>query len=259
VTNSNSVRHLVLVLGDQLNRDASAWDGFDATRDMAWMAEASEESTHVWSSKQRIVVFLSAMRHFAQALRDDGIPLRYTELAEGSLADALGTALKELRVDRVIVTQPGDWRVLQGLRAAVGSVPLEVREDRHFMCSTPEFAAHANGRKSLRMEYFYREMRRRHAVLMDDEKPAGGEWNFDVENRGAFGRMRPRRRSSIWSTPALPHTRAPLPRSAGPSHVRRRCKCWRHSSKSGCHTSASGKTRCGAASPGCTTRISRWR
>jgi deoxyribodipyrimidine photolyase-related protein len=187
VTNSNSVRHLVLVLGDQLNRDASAWDGFDATRDMAWMAEASEESTHVWSSKQRIVVFLSAMRHFAQALRDDGIPLRYAELAEGSLADALGTALKELRVERVIVTQPGDWRVLQGLRAAVGSVQLEVREDRHFMCSTPEFAAHANGRKSLRMEYFYREMRRCHVVLMDDEKPAGGEWNFDVENRGAFG------------------------------------------------------------------------
>jgi deoxyribodipyrimidine photolyase-related protein len=181
------VRHLVLVLGDQLNRDASAWDGFDAARDVAWMAEASEESTHVWSSKQRISVFLAAMRHFAQGLRDEGLALRYRELADGSLASALSATLRELRVERVIVTQPGDWRVLQSLRMAVGSVPLEVREDRHFLCRTPEFEAHASGRKSLRMEYFYREMRRRHGVLMDGAKPAGGAWNFDAENRGAFG------------------------------------------------------------------------
>ena len=189
------VRHLVLVLGDQLDRAAGVWDGFDPALDLVWMAEASQESTHVWSSKQRIVLFLSAMRHFAQALRADGVPLRYLELKgeapAGSLAEALKATLRELRVERVLLTQPGDWRVLQALREAVGDTPLDIREDRHFLCSVAEFAAHASGRKQLRMEFFYREMRRRHAVLMDADQPVGGAWNFDAENRASVGKNGP--------------------------------------------------------------------
>ncbi len=191
-----AIRNLVVVLGDQLNRDASAWDGFDGKRDLVWMAEVSEESTHVWSSKQRTTLFLSAMRHFAQELREDGIPLVYRELIaaggeENSLAGELAATLAVHRVQRVVLTEPGDWRVREALGEAVGGVPFELREDRHFLCSTPEFAEHAQGRKQLRMEYFYREMRRRHHVLMDGDKPVGGSWNFDVENRGAFGRKGP--------------------------------------------------------------------
>ena len=187
------VRHLVVVLGDQLNRDSSAWDGFDAAQDHAWMGEVSEESTHVWSSQQRIVLFLTAMRHFAQALRDEGVPLRYETLHEGTLAQALGRALQALRPQRVLLAEPGDWRVLQTLRAACSEagVALELRADRHFLCSREQFAAHAKGRKQLRMEYFYREMRRRHGVLMDGEQPVGGEWNFDAENREGFGPQGP--------------------------------------------------------------------
>ena len=55
------------------------------------------------------------------------------------------------------------------------------------MCSRHEFAAHARGRKQLRMEYFYREMRRRHRVLMEGDQPVGGAWNYDADNREAFG------------------------------------------------------------------------
>ena len=69
------LRCLVIVLGDQLDRDASAFDGFDAAQDCIWMAEVAEESTQVWSAKQRTVLFLSAMRHFAAALRADGLAL----------------------------------------------------------------------------------------------------------------------------------------------------------------------------------------
>jgi len=79
----------------------------------------------------------------------------------------LRATLLELKPQRVLLTEPGDWRVLQSLRAAVGSIPLDVRQDRHFLCSGAEFAAHAKGRKQLRVEYFHREMRRRHGVLMD--------------------------------------------------------------------------------------------
>ena len=61
------VRHLILVLVDQLDLEAAAFDGFDALQDAVWMAKPHEESTHVWLSKQRIALFLSAMRQFATA------------------------------------------------------------------------------------------------------------------------------------------------------------------------------------------------
>lgn len=191
------LRHLVVVLGDQLDRQASAFDAFDATQDRVWMCEAAEEATHVWCSQQRLAVFLAAMRHFAQALRDEGLPLHYTEQHPGSLAQALAATLAAQPVQAVVLTEPGDWRVLQALQAACAAagVALQLREDRHFMCSRTEFAAHARGRKQLRMEFFYREMRRRHRVLMvagaGGDEPAGGQWNYDAENREGFGPQGP--------------------------------------------------------------------
>jgi deoxyribodipyrimidine photolyase-related protein len=189
------MRHLVIVLGDQLDADATAWEGFDPAQDIACMAEAVEESTHVWSSQPRIAVFLAAMRHFAAGLRGRGVPLDYTALPDAppTLREAFTAAIARHRPGRLVVTHPGEWRVLQMLRelSASTGVPLDVREDRHFLCSTADFAAHARGRKQLRMEFFYREQRRRHRVLMDGEEPAGGRWNFDPENRAAFGREGP--------------------------------------------------------------------
>lgn len=191
------LRHLVVVLGDQLDRQASAFDGFDAAQDRVWMCEAAEEATHVWCSQQRLAVFLAAMRHFAQALREEGLPLQYTEQHPGSLAQALAATLAAQPVQAVVMTEPGDWRVQQALQAACAAagVALQWREDRHFLCSRAEFAAHARGRKQLRMEFFYREMRRRHRVLMvagaDGDEPAGGQWNYDAENREGFGPQGP--------------------------------------------------------------------
>jgi deoxyribodipyrimidine photolyase-related protein len=191
------LRNLVIVLGDQLDPDAAAFDGFQAGRDAVWMAEAAEESTHVWSSKPRTVMFLAAMRHFALTLGEAGRRLHYTRLDSRDAGDTLAAQLRHdvrrLQPVRLVITTPGDWRVLQAIKevAATSELPLEVREDRHFYCSLPEFAAHANARKSLRMEYFYREQRRRHRVLMTDDangiRPVGGRWNFDAENRKAFG------------------------------------------------------------------------
>ena len=189
-------RALVIVLGDQLDPDASAFDGFEPGRDIAWMAEVAEESTHVWSSRQRIALFLSAMRHFAGALAAAGRPLHYTRLDDpqnaGSLAAQLRADIRRLGPARLVMTAPGDWRVLKSLRAVAADtgLPLEIRDDRHFFTSVREFAAHARHRPVLRMEYFYREQRRRHRVLMDaarPDEPEGGSWNFDAENRHSFG------------------------------------------------------------------------
>lgn len=188
------LRHLVVVLGDQLDLEAAAFDGFDAAQDAVWMAEVADEATQVWSSKPRTVMFLAAMRHFAQALQQhpDGRPLHYMRLDNpanaGSLQAQLQADLQRLRPAGLVMTAPGDWRVLQAVQAAAQAqgVPLDVREDRHFYASVREFAAHARGRKSLRMEYFYREMRKRHGVLMQGDAPEGGQWNFDADNREAF-------------------------------------------------------------------------
>jgi deoxyribodipyrimidine photolyase-related protein len=194
------VRTLVLVLGDQLDRASSALDGFDPAQDALWMAEVVEESEHVWSAKQRIVVFLAAMRHYRDEQRATGRTVLYRELGAiarpdepTSLAEVLALDVAAHRPERLVVVQPGDWRVTQSLQDAAGrlGIPLEVRPDGHFLCTIEDFAAHAAGRRQLRMEHFYRWMRRRHGVLMDGDQPAGGAWNYDTENRGAFPRSGP--------------------------------------------------------------------
>lgn len=191
------MRHLVVVLGDQLDLHAAAFDNFDAAHDAVWMAEVTEESTHVWSSQPRTVMFLAAMRHFALALRAAGRTLHYAPLDDpathGSLPAQLRADIERLRPTGLVMTAPGDWRVLQAIKgvAQAQGLPLEIREDRHFYGSVREFAAHARGRKALRMEYFYREMRKRHGVLMHGDEPEGGQWNFDADNREAFGAAGP--------------------------------------------------------------------
>jgi deoxyribodipyrimidine photolyase-related protein len=191
------LRKLVVVLGDQLDLDAAAFDAFDASVDAVWMAEVVDESTHVWSSKPRTAMFIAAMRHFALALQSAGRPLHYTRLDApgnaGSLAAQLEADILRLKPAALVMTEPGDWRVLQAIKALAQAqdLPLDIREDRHFFGSIADFAAHAKGRKSLRMEYFYREQRKRHQVLMQGDEPVGGQWNFDADNRESFGAAGP--------------------------------------------------------------------
>lgn len=188
------LRHLVLVLGDQLDPASSAFDGFDPAQDAVWMAEVREESTHVWSSQPRTALFLAAMRHFARTLHARAWPLHYTPLREGSLGSVLAEAIAALQPQGLVLSAPGDWRVLHELRAVakVAGLPLELRDDRHFFATVRDFAEHARGRKQLRMEYWYREQRRAQRVLLTaDGGPEGGTWNFDAENRGSFGAQGP--------------------------------------------------------------------
>ena len=192
-----TLRHLVLVLGDQLDLDASAFDGFDPAQDRVWMAEVADESTHVPSSKQRTALFLSAMRHFAQAVQARHGPLDYTRLDDagnaGSLATQLRRAIANERPAGLVMTAPGDWRVLQALRAVASEcdLPLDLRDDRHFFSTVREFADHAQGRKQVRLEYWYRALRQKHDILMEGAEPAGGQWNYDADNRGSFGKQGP--------------------------------------------------------------------
>ena len=191
---SPPVRQLVFVLGDQLDRRSAAFDDFDPAQDALFMAEAIDESTQAWSSKPRTAMFFAAMRHFARQAAADGLRTWYNRLddpsAAASLEDALTQAVSILKPHSVVMVTPGEWRLREGF-AAHPAAPL-LLDDRHFLCSGEDFERHAKGRKQLRMEFFYREMRARHSVLMDDGEPAGGQWNFDAENRKSFPASGPR-------------------------------------------------------------------
>lgn len=190
------MRNLIVILGDQLDRHSSVFDGFDPALDHIWMAEVREESTHVWSHKARIALFLSAMRHFAVELEQKRYPLTYLRLGEhvfSSLESALAAMIHQSSPVRVVLTRPGDYRVRENLKAvcAVSGTAYAERTDTHFYCSEEDFSDWARGRKEFRLEHFYRMLRKRENILMTAGKPEGGEWNYDAENRGSFGAQGP--------------------------------------------------------------------
>ena len=190
-------RHLVFILGDQLDEQSPALADFDVATDIALMAEVRDESTQVWSSKPRTAFFFAAMRHFAAALQRRDIRVDYHRIgthAFDSLVAVLADAVRKYRPEKIVIAEPGDWRVEQALIAFAKTARTELvlRDDTHFMCSRHEFFDWAKGYKQLRLEFFYRMMRKRHGIMMDGSGPAGGRWNFDTENRGALPKGGPK-------------------------------------------------------------------
>jgi deoxyribodipyrimidine photolyase-related protein len=191
-TVEGAVEQLLVVFGDQLDDRSPAFDALNKERDAILMMEVKEEATHVPSHRQRTVLFLSAMRHFALRLIEKGWRVRYIALDDPrnthSFDNEVRRAWKALGAKRLILQRPGEHRVMAmaaGWKRDFGEV--DIIEDQHFLCSTREFRAWADGKKSLVMEMFYRRERKRLDVLMDSGgKPLGGEWNFDKENRERF-------------------------------------------------------------------------
>ncbi|SPF77950.1 cryptochrome/photolyase family protein [Pseudoprimorskyibacter insulae] len=176
---------LVLVLGDQLSPDLSALAQADKARDVVVMAEVRDEATYVRHHPKKIAFCFAAMRKFAARLRDNGWDVRYSEYDDthnaGSIVGELLRRADEIGAAEVLATEPGEWRLIEALNAA--PVPVTILPDDRFIASHQEFESWAKGRKTLRMEYFYRDMRRKTGLLMDGDKPEGGQWNYDHDNR----------------------------------------------------------------------------
>jgi deoxyribodipyrimidine photolyase-related protein len=180
---------LRFILGDQLTPSLSSLRDADPDNDIILMCEVSEEADYVSHHKQKIAFVFSAMRHFAGELEAQGFNVRYTQLDDdanaGSFGAELARAVDALDISKVVVTEPGEFRVLEAMQdweTELG-IDVEIREDDRFICSHQEFANWTEGRKELRMEYFYREMRRKTGLLMEGDDPIGGQWNFDKDNR----------------------------------------------------------------------------
>lgn len=182
-----------MILGDQL--DSTYLEDFhlDRDQDAILMMEVSGASTNPPSHVQRTVLFLSAMRHFAQDLKADGWRVEYQSLNNPENTHSFETELKRciqvLNPEQIVGIEPGSYEVIESLQSACDSEDIELSlfEDPHFTATKAEFTKWASGRKQLTLEYFYREQRKKLAYLMtDDGKPIGGSWNYDKENRKSF-------------------------------------------------------------------------
>ncbi len=154
------------------------------------MMEVWDEATYVKHHKQKIALIFSAMRHFAQELREAGWTVDYVKLDDegnsGSFTGEVARAIERHSPDIIRVVEPGEWRVQQAIEEWPDkfACDVEILPDDRFLCSHSEFRDWAEGRKQLTMELFYREMRKKTGLLMgDDGKPEGDKWNYDADNR----------------------------------------------------------------------------
>jgi deoxyribodipyrimidine photolyase-related protein len=185
---------LRVVLGDQLSHGLASLSDIDCARDVVLMAEVHGECTYVRHHKQKIVLVLSAMRHFAAELGARGVRVEYVTLDDPdnthSLRGEMLRAAQRMAPSRIVVVEPGEWRLAEDMRYwhEAAGIEVEIRDDLRFLCRRRDFFAWARGRGQLRMEFFYRDMRRRTGLLMDGDAPVGGKWNYDPENRKALPR-----------------------------------------------------------------------
>jgi len=179
------VGRLILILGDQLSEDIAALREADREIDIVVMAEVMGEASYVPHHPKKIAFLFAAMRKFAARLDGQGWRVRYTRLDDGdntqSIAGELIRRASETGAKEVLATEPGEFRLIAALEDC--PVPVHFFPDDRFLCSHAEFDAWAEGRKELRMEWFYRDMRRKTGLLMDGGKPEGGKWNYDHDNR----------------------------------------------------------------------------
>jgi deoxyribodipyrimidine photolyase-related protein len=183
------VTMLIPVLGDQLSPFLASLRDVPRRDAVVLMVEVAEETGYVRHHKQKIALIFSAMRHFAEALTAAGWRVDYVQLDNpgnsGSFTGEVARAIARHAPAAIRVVAAGEWRVQQMLEewADRFALPVEILPDDRFLCGIDEFRSWAAGQRSLTMEYFYRHMRRRDAVLMEGDQPAGGQWNYDRDNR----------------------------------------------------------------------------
>ena len=180
---------LRIVLGDQCSAGLSALRDLDLTQDVVLLSEVMGECTYVKHHPKKIVLVLSAMRHFARALTARGVQVDYIRLDDpentGSLRGEMLRAVARHHPTAVVATEAGEYRLTEDMRHwhEASGVETDIRDDDRFLCRIQEFRAWARDRGAFRMEFFYRDMRRRYGLLMDGDSPAGGKWNYDPDNR----------------------------------------------------------------------------
>jgi deoxyribodipyrimidine photolyase-related protein len=168
----------IWVLGDQLNRGIASLAGADPATSRVLFVESEAKLRSKRWHRQRLHLVLAGMRRFAAELEEEGF--RVDHRRAPSMASGLRSHRREHRPERVVAMSPMSWDGAALLR----DNDVEVVANDQFLCSAEQFAGWAAGAgRRLRMEDFYRWQRQRLGYLMDGDEPAGGQWNFDHDNR----------------------------------------------------------------------------
>jgi len=178
------------IMVDQLSDTLSSLVGVDKASDVILMCETLDEASTVPHHPKKLAFLFSAMRHFAESLKTEGYKVRYVKLEDESNSGCLDTEVQKVIIENkaqgITLTEPSEWRLLEKVKTwqEKFKLPVTILEDTRFLCSRAEFSAWVGGKKQLRMEFFYREMRKKYKILLDESgQPVGGAWNYDKENR----------------------------------------------------------------------------
>lgn len=180
---------LRVILSSQLNFNISSLADVDKQNDIVLMCEPDIQMFHVKHHKKKIVFLLSAMRHFAAELKSKKFNVIYIKIGEkhisSALTDSVKNAISKHSIKKIVITQPTEYITLQEIQQwdKIFDISVEIRINNLFLSTQQDFESWAAGRKNLRMEFFYRQMRIKHNILMDGNQPKGGKWNYDAENR----------------------------------------------------------------------------
>ena len=176
------------ILGDQLGPDNAALAGGRKKDDVLFLVESPKHLGKLPYHQQRLVLFVSAARHFAEEKRKDGWKVDYYPLEEGSTWEtALAAHVEKFKPERILVAQPNNYDEQQAVEKLAKKFPLEILPTRQFLVPRGDFIAWAKDKKSLLMETHYRRVRQEFGFLMQpDGQPVDGRWNFDEENRKTF-------------------------------------------------------------------------
>lgn len=183
------MKTLRVILKDQLSQSISSLAQANKDTDVILMCETLDEFTHVKHHKKKIVFLISAMRHFANELKEAGFNVVYVTLNDKANTHNISKEVKRVveahNIERVVITEPSEYYLLQAVKTweEGGTAAVEIKPDDRFLCTVNEFKEWAKGKQNLRMEYFYREMRKKYSILMEGSSPVGGQWNYDAENR----------------------------------------------------------------------------
>jgi deoxyribodipyrimidine photolyase-related protein len=187
-------RILRLILGDQLNAKHTWFQKSDQTVTYVLM-EIRQETDYVKHHVQKVVAFFAAMRAFAEKLKEKGhtvITVIYLRLDDANnqqtIEGNIKLLLKEKRFTHFEYLLPDEYRLDIELRrmAKTLSISWKAVDTEHFFTRRQDLQDLFVGKKRYLMESFYRQMRKKHDILMDGDRPLGGRWNFDLENRRRY-------------------------------------------------------------------------
>ena len=171
------MKRIIFLPFDHLHRNYGALKVADSKSDLIVFVESARMTTGRNWHKERLFFLISSARHFAKSLEAEGFSVEYVKAA--TTVDGLKSVLAKHKKLPIICAEPSSFRQF----AALKEFGVEFVENDFFLTPRPLFKAWADTQKSYLMESFYRKQRVRLNILMDGDKPAGGAWNFDKENR----------------------------------------------------------------------------